>query len=78
MEEANWYLMTSELPTHPLCFPVKIFSSYIFWEPLRNSNTQPILRMRSPTFTQASPAPMQIIDFVPAKVAARGELGAKV
>ena len=47
-------------------FLVKIFS--IFWEPLRNSSAQPILRMRS----------QQIIDFVRAKVAAGGELGAKV
>ena len=42
-----------------------------FWEPLRNSSAQPILRMHSPT-------PMQIIDFVRAKVDAGGELGVKV
>ena len=49
-----------------------------FWEPLRNSSAQPILRMRSPTPIQASPAPCKLlISYVRAKVAAGGELGAQ-
>ena len=43
--------------------------------PLRNSSAQATAYI---AHALASPAPMQIVDFVRAKVAAGGELGAKV
>ena len=54
-------------------FLVKIFS--IFGS---LSRTAYIAHAQPHPYAQASPAPMQIIDLVRAKVAAGGELGAKV
>ena len=70
------YSYHTSQPIH-CAFSISCEDLQYFWEPLRNSSAQHILRMRSPTpicyHDTTTQAPMQIIDFVRAKVAAGSE-----
>ena len=49
-----------------------------FWKPLRNSSALLYCACATPPLCTSQPRPMEIIEFIRAKVAAGGELGAKV